>query len=60
MWWKPSNPWQGNASNVNKIQFLQVQNSSVYMTMYGPKGRAGRAAFDVQWPEQGTGWLIRT
>src|SRR4029077_8435096 len=21
MWWKPSNPWQGDASNVNKIQF---------------------------------------
>ena len=57
LWWKPSNPWQGDISNVNKIQFLQVQNSSVYMAMYGPKGGPYELRSDVQWPEQGTGWL---
>lgn len=57
MWWKPSNPWQGDASNVNKIQFLQVQHSSVYMAMYGPKGGPFELRSDAQWPEQGTAWL---
>jgi hypothetical protein len=57
MWWKPSNPWQGDASNVNKIQFFQVQNSSVYMTMYGPRGGPYELRCDAQWPEQGTAWL---
>ncbi len=57
MWWKPSSPWQGNASNVNKIQFLQVLHSSVFMAMYGPKGGPYELRSDVQWPEQGTAWL---
>ena len=57
MWWKPSNPWQGDASNVNKIQFLQVLHSSVFMAMYGPKGGPYELRSDVQWPEQGTAWL---
>jgi hypothetical protein len=57
MWWKPSNPWQGDISNVNKIQFFQVQNSSVYMTMYGPKGGPYELRVDAQWPEQGSAWL---
>ena len=57
MWWKPSSPWQGDASNVNKIQFFQVLHSSVYMTMYGPKGGPYELRCDAQWPEQGTAWL---
>ena len=56
--WKPSSPWQGDASSVNKIQFFQVQNSSIYMTMYGPNGGPYELRCDAQWPEQGTGWLV--
>jgi len=39
MWWKVSNPWQGNPTNVNKIQYL-VTNSlgSMFMCMYGTPG----------------------
>jgi hypothetical protein len=58
MWWKPSSPWQGDISSVNKIQFLQVQNSSIYMTMYGPNGGPYELRVDAQWPEQGTAWLV--
>jgi hypothetical protein len=58
MWWKPSNPWQGDASNVNKIQFFQVQNSSIYMAMYGSNGGTYQLRVDAQWPEQGTAWLV--
>jgi hypothetical protein len=57
MWWKPSSPWQGNVSNVNKIQFLQVQNSSVYMTMYGPRNGPFELRCNAQWPEMGSVWL---
>ncbi|HEV2750269.1 MAG TPA: Ig-like domain-containing protein [Gemmatimonadales bacterium] len=39
MWWKPSNPWQGNDSNANKIQYVFTNGSgSVFMVMYGPRG----------------------
>jgi hypothetical protein len=58
LWWKPSNPWQGDISSVNKIQFLQVQNSSIYMAMYGPNGGPYELRCDAQWPEQGTAWLV--
>jgi len=57
MWWKPSNPWQGDASFVNKIQFLQVLHSSVFMGMYGPNGGPYELRADVQWPEQCCAWL---
>jgi len=57
MWWKPSNPWQGNNSFVNKIQFFQVQNSSVYMTMYGSNGGPLALRVNAQWPEMGSQWL---
>lgn len=36
MWWKASNPWQGNDSNTNKIQYVFTNGSgSIVMTMYG-------------------------
>jgi uncharacterized protein YjdB len=40
MWWKPSSPWQGHNSNVNKIQFLFLNGTGgdIYMAMYGPPG----------------------
>jgi hypothetical protein len=39
MWWKSSNPWQGNDSNANKIQYVFTNGSgSVFMVMYGRPG----------------------
>jgi hypothetical protein len=57
MWWKPSSSWQGNRSFVNKIQFFQVQNSSIYMTMYGPNGGPYELRTNAQWPEMGSQWM---
>lgn len=37
-WWKVSNPWQGHASNVNKIGYLVVSAGSIFLAMYGPPG----------------------
>ncbi len=34
-WWKVSNPWQGNASSVNKIGYLVVNAGSMFLAMYG-------------------------
>jgi hypothetical protein len=40
IWWKPSNPWQGHDSNINKIQFLFMGNSQgdMALEMYGSPG----------------------
>ncbi|HKV71603.1 MAG TPA: Ig-like domain-containing protein [Gemmatimonadales bacterium] len=39
MWWKVSNPWQGNPTNVNKIQYLFTNSmGSMFMCMYGSPG----------------------
>ncbi|HEY6785664.1 MAG TPA: Ig-like domain-containing protein [Gemmatimonadales bacterium] len=39
IWWKPSNPWQGNDSNSNKIQYVFTNASgSAFMVMYGTPG----------------------
>jgi len=39
MWWKASNPWQGNDSNSNKIQYVFTNSmGSVFMVMYGRPG----------------------
>lgn len=36
-WWKPSSPWQGHASNGNKIHFFVAADNSLFVTeMYGP------------------------
>lgn len=40
IWWKASNPWQGQDANVNKIQYIFSQSSgSMFMALYGqPSG----------------------
>lgn len=40
LWWKPSDPWQGDASNVNKIEYIQSTsgNGSIFLAMYGTPG----------------------
>jgi hypothetical protein len=37
-WWKPSSPWQGHSSNVNKIAFFYSNVGPIYLAMYGPPG----------------------
>jgi len=38
-WWKVSAPWQGNPTNVNKIQYVFTNSmGSMFMAMYGPPG----------------------
>lgn len=39
LWWKPSSPWQGDASNVNKIEYIAAGDSgSIFLAMYGTPG----------------------
>ncbi|HZH40687.1 MAG TPA: hypothetical protein VFD85_06735 [Gemmatimonadales bacterium] len=40
LWWKPSDPWQGDSSNVNKIEYIQSTsgNGSIMLVMYGSPG----------------------
>jgi hypothetical protein len=38
MWWKPSNPWQGHSSYVNKVFFLLGNAEHIILIMYGPPG----------------------
>lgn len=39
MWWKPSNPWQGHNSNVNKLAHIFTNSAGEeYIAMYGPPG----------------------
>ena len=37
LWWKASNPWQGNDANTNKIEYVFTNgNGSIVLEMYGP------------------------
>ena len=39
LWWKASNPWQGNPTGVNKIQYLfSNSQGSIFLCMYGSPG----------------------
>lgn len=39
LWWKPSDPWQGHESNVNKIAFLFPRaGGDITLVMYGSPG----------------------
>jgi hypothetical protein len=39
LWWKASNPWQGNPTGVNKIEYLfSNSQGSIFLCMYGPPG----------------------
>ena len=54
VWWKPSNPWQGHSSNVNKIYFLLGGVcGNLIPVMYGPTG--GPYQLRVA-PEWGSHW----
>jgi len=51
--WKPSSPWQGHSSFVNKINFLLGSGCNLYTAMYGPNG--GPYHFRVA-PEWTSNW----
>jgi hypothetical protein len=54
VWWKPSSPWHGHPSNVNKIYFLLGGNcGNLIPVMYGPPG--GPYELRVA-PEWGSDW----
>lgn len=58
-WWKPSDPWQGHLSNVNKIIFCIAEDFStdIILTMYG----ATAPYYLYLWPggtDQGGGYLV--
>ena len=55
MWWKPSNPWQGHASGVNKIFFIFGNAGHIVPVMYG----TGSGAYELRVaPEWGNwSWL---
>ena len=54
IWWKPSEPWQGHPSQVNKIYFLLGGAcGNLVPVMYGPPG--GRYQLRVA-PEWGADW----
>ena len=54
-WWKPSNPWQGHPSGVNKMTFVFTGSGSMPLIMYGPPGGPYELKFE---PEFGnTYWL---
>jgi hypothetical protein len=38
MWRKPSNPWQGHSSYVNKVFVLLGNAEHIILVMYGPPG----------------------
>lgn len=56
-WWKPSNPWQGHSSNVNKIQFLMGNGHDMYVNMHGPNGGPYHLEWDLQFPNVSNGHL---
>lgn len=55
--WKASDPWQGHASGVNKIQFVFAESADVYMAMYGRPGGPYELRVIPQWREHDGTWL---
>jgi hypothetical protein len=59
LWWKPSDPWQGHGSNVNKIQFLfPSTGGDITMVMYGPPGGPYQLRVIPQFPGMASEWLL--
>jgi hypothetical protein len=58
MWWKVSNPWQGQISNVNKIAFMFPQSQGdMYMAFYGSPGGPYELRTITQFPGIDGPWL---
>ena len=59
LWWKPSNPWQGNPSSSNKIQYAFTNNNgSITMTMYGSPGGPYELRVYPQFSTSPLTWLV--
>ncbi|MDT8368313.1 MAG: Ig-like domain-containing protein [Longimicrobiales bacterium] len=61
-WWKPSNPWQGHTSRINKVLFAQNGDNSrnVVLTMRGdPGGPYFLEALPEGHPAQAAGYLTQ-
>lgn len=48
-WWKPSSPWQGHPSYVNKISFIFGDIGHIILVMYGPPGGPYRLQVAPEW-----------
>jgi len=58
-WWKPSNPWQGHASNVNKIAFVFPGSSGdIYIAMYGQAGGPYELRVLPEFPGLPISWYV--
>src|SRR5438094_470035 len=58
LWWKVSNPWQGHASNVNKIAFLfPGSGGDMYIAMDGTPGGPYELKVIPQFPGLPSNWL---
>jgi hypothetical protein len=58
VWWKPSNPWQGHSTFVNKIYFLLGGTcGNLIPSMYGPPGGPYQLRVAPEWGSNWS-WLI--
>ena len=56
--WKPSKPWQGHVSRINKLQFIYVAGGGdVAMVMYGLGDDRYELRVLPQWAEHTASWL---
>lgn len=52
-YWRPSDPWQGHSSGVNKIFFWMTNDGlPMYLAMYGPPGGAYQLCMEPKWIDQ--------
>ena len=59
IWWKVSNPWEGHASNVNKVQILfPDEGGDIYMVMYGSPGGPYELRVIPQFLNMASNWLV--
>jgi hypothetical protein len=59
LWWKPSDPWDGHPSNVNKIQFLFPESGGdMTMVMYGSPGGPYELRTITQFPGFASDWMV--
>lgn len=49
-WWKPSKPWQGHPSNVNKISFEMGNSNNLIQTMWGAGNGPFRLMNTLEFP----------
>lgn len=58
IWWKASNPWQGQDANVDKIQYIFSQNTgSMFMCLYGPPSGPFELRVFPQFSTSDLNWL---